>query len=201
MTPSQPWYAKYKVDVPVPQTRGDWMIAHFDVSREGSALAAFRDGGRAPCPGTYTGLEHRGQVIMSDTPAEICDHLLFIHQARGDVLITGLGLGVIVKACLAKDTVTSVTVIEKSPDVIAMVGPHYACARFQIIEADALVWRPPRGLKWTCAWHDIWANICTDNLAEMTQLHRRYGRRVEFQGSWCKDLLLRRRRQEKRWAR
>jgi hypothetical protein len=44
------------------------------------------------------------------------------------------------------------------------------------------------------AWHDVWANICEDNLPLMARLHRRYGRRVNWQGSWSKEVVLAARR-------
>jgi hypothetical protein len=46
-------------------------------------------------------------------------------------------------------------------------------------------------------WHDIWLDLCTDNLEGMGKLHRKYGRRTDWQGSWEKDRLLSHRRREK----
>lgn len=71
----------------------------------------------------YESLEHSfGELVMSNTPAEVEDHRLFIEHASGDVLIFGLGLGMAVQALIAKPRVTIITVIEISPDVIALCG-------------------------------------------------------------------------------
>lgn len=90
---------------------------------------------------------------------------------------------------LDKPAVDKVTVIEISPDVITLVGSYlkeHFGARLEIIEADAFTWQPPRGVRYGAVWHDIWDNICSDNLPEMHKLHRKYGRRTDWQGSWCR---------------
>lgn len=128
---------------------------------------------------------------MSDTPDEIRDLYPIVWKAQGHVLINGLGLGVVLQACLQKEDVTRATVIEISPDVIALVAPHYREKygdRFEVIQADALAWKPPKGVRYGAVWHDIWDTICWENLESMKLLHRRYGRRADWQGSWCRYL-------------
>lgn len=56
----------------------------------------------------------------------------------------------------------------------------------QIINADAFAYKPPKSKRYGAVWHDIWANICADNLPEMHKLHRKYGRIADWQGSWCR---------------
>lgn len=36
-------------------------------------------------------------------------------------------------------------------------------------------------------WHDVWDYIDANNLTQMHALHRKYGRRADWQGSWCRD--------------
>jgi hypothetical protein len=72
-----------------------------------------------------------------------------------------------------------------------------AAGRLTIHHGDALTYKWPVGTRWTVAWHDIWDTICEDNLPDMNRLHRRFGRRVDWQGSWCRDLIETERR---RWA-
>ena len=125
---------------------------------------------------------------MADTYLEIHDHLSFVSRAQGHVLINGLGLGICVQDALDRTEVTKATVIELSPDVIALVAPHYRQRygdRVEIIEADALTWTPPKGVRYGAVWHDIWDYICEDNLPVMTQLKRKYGRRCDWQGCWA----------------
>lgn len=48
-----------------------------------------------------------------------------------------------------------------------------------------------------CDAFAIWPEIVTTNLPEMTRLHRKYGRRVGWQGSWCREQLQYYARQER----
>lgn len=184
-----------KVSVPEGAS-GQWAVQKFSVSREEAQWANLRNTisgggmrGRGISPGEYTRLMHGSTVVMSDVPAEMRDHIDAVLNAKGDCLVNGLGLGMVVQAMLFKNEVNSVTVIEKSPDVIKLVAPHYQerfGKRFTVIESDALQYVPPRGMKYGAVWHDIWNDICSDNLEAMRTLHRRYGKRAEWQGSWCR---------------
>ena len=84
--------------------------------------------------------------------------------------------------------VDSVTVIEKSQDVIALVWPTYAShPNMKLIHADAFDWKPPKGKRYTVIWNDIWDDICGDNYEEMKRLTRKYGKRCDWQDCWCKS--------------
>lgn len=179
-----------KVTIPVGES-GPYSISRFTISKEEAALENLRMsfsgwGRRHVHEGEYTALRRGGVMVMSDTPAEMMDHYWFVQRAEGSILINGLGIGMCLKAVLAKAEVTDVTVIEVSSDVIRLVAPHYNDPRLQIINADAYTWQPPKGKRYNAVWHDIWNDICSDNLPEMEKLHRKYGRRTDWQGSWCK---------------
>ena len=97
-------------------------------------------------------------------------------------------MGVVIKALLGKEEVKTITVIEKSQDVIQLVASTYEKdPRVVVLWADAYEVRPSKLVHYDCVWHDIWDNICGDNLKEMAKLHRKYGRKCDWQGSWCKD--------------
>lgn len=174
-------FDKYKVTVPEGKS-GEWCVARFSVSAEAARferLRAMLHDGRGVPAGNYTRLTHRGGLVMSDTPDEINDLLYFIHRAHGRVLIHGLGLGVVLQAVAKRPSVTHVTVVELSGDVITLVAPHYRAmfdGKVTIIQGDAYTWKPATGEKWDCAWYDIWNDSCTDNLELMSKLHRRFGR-------------------------
>ena len=124
---------------------------------------------------------------MSNTPDEIRDFSYFVSVAYGSVLINGLGLGVVVKALLNKPDITKVKVVEKSADVITLVADTYLKdPRVEIVQADCFEYKPPKGERYDAVWHDIWDEICADNLPEMQRLHRKYRKRTGFQGSWCR---------------
>lgn len=198
-----------KVDVPVGKS-GDWEVSRFKISKADAARHNLREvihGGRRTIKeGVYTKLTRSGKIIMSDTPAELEDHWAPARRAKDDwttmldqpfhgtrnpnnILVNGLGLGVVAQAILDEPTVSHLTVVEKSCDVIFLVGKHYEKKygdRLTIVLADALKWKPPKGKRYSVVWHDIWDDICVDNLPEMHKLHRKYGRRCDWQGSWCR---------------
>lgn len=149
-------------------------------------------------PGEYTRLGTDGVLQMSDTRAEIGDHIGFIRLASlrsspTTILVNGLGLGLVAKALLDMDHVERVDVVEIDERVIALVEPHLRTAtgagddRLVVHHDDALEIEWPPRTRWTLAWHDIWPTICGDNRESMTRLHRRYGGRVQHQDSWARE--------------
>jgi len=190
-------WQQYQVDVPA-GTRGRLAVERFTVtaadSKRDAMYAAIHGDRRFVPPGTYTRLVTLNSFydpIMSDTPDEIRDHYQPIQRAVGKCLITGLGLGVVANGMLLNKNVERVTCIEISSDVIELVAPHWKGRwgdRFEVICADALQWKPPKGSVFDVVWHDIWPGICSENLAEMATLHRRYAKRCGWQGSWAKEL-------------
>ncbi len=185
------YWEDYKVSVPV-GISGDYCVEHFSVSEKDASLERIRSimhGGRGVPAGNYTRLRRKNHLIMSDTPDEIDDHYMPIRMAHGKILINGLGLGIVLNAILKKPNVEHATVVEISPDVIILVGNYYQALygnRLTLIQSDALSFCPPKGIRYNMVWHDIWNDICGDNLPEMTKLHRKYGRRTDWQDSWCK---------------
>lgn len=189
-----------------PGQSGNWRVFTTTLTEADAKLEnvrmAFSGERRYVRAGTYTVLAQGPTVVMSDTPAEKQEHYEPARRAVGRVLINGLGLGLIARACLAKPEIESVTVIELSPDVIALTAPHVVDPRLEIIQADAYTWEPPRGLVYDVVWHDIWPTISSENLAQMAKLHRKYARRCRWQGSWAKEecQYMRRREREREAA-
>lgn len=192
----------YKVTIPEGELDG-MRVRRFIVSDRDASFSFLRGGGRGVPAGLYTRLTSGGVFWMSDTPAEWRDHRPAVSQIRREgakrVLINGLGIGMVLKAALACEHVEHVDVVEKDPRVVALVGPHYLTdPRVAIHTADAYAVTWPTGTTWDVAWHDIWPDLCTDNLPLMSKLHRRYGRRVSWQGSWGRKLLEAHKAREKR---
>jgi hypothetical protein len=165
-------------------------------------------------PGTYTRLFVRNSpdkgwtLMMSDTPYEIRAASWFRSQAQGDILVIGLGLGATLIPVLRKNTVRSVTVVEKSEDVIKLVEENLRNAlaaegekahrKLEVIHADGFTWRAPRGMLYDTIWLDIWPEISQSNLPEVTKLKRRYARRLNrhynknsWMGAWEEHYLRR----------
>ena len=198
---------RYKVELPTGE-RGIYAIQHYEVSKDDSAFTAIRaiagsDSRAFVSPGGYTRLTRGGVIVMSDTPSEIREHMDPINQAKRRIrhrepvtaLIHGLGIGMIARALLLEGA-ERVEVVELAQEVIDLVAPALreqltagelgdpSTGRLIIRQGNAFDWKPPKGARWTLVWHDIWSNICTDNLPEMTKLHRRFGRRCDWQESW-----------------
>lgn len=189
----------YTVDVPAGvcgSAEVEKQVVTDEEARFGQLRAAISASsmGRFTPAGHYTGLRINGSLVMSDTPDEIRDIWAPIHYASGRCLVNGLGLGVVVNGMLMNPDCEHVTVIELNSDVIQLVGQHWKAKhgdRLEIINADAMTHKPPRGARYGYVWHDIWPAICSDNLDEMAVLHRRYAKRCDKQGSWCKALCKR----------
>lgn len=150
-------------------------------------------------PGTYTFLlrvtegtldtETGCEAVMNDTPPELLTHLRAMQRAQGRVLVTGLGLGCVVRGMLAGDRVREVVVLERESDVLHLVGPHMPSdPRLRIVHAEAEDWlraHPSDRFDW--AWHDVW----TDREAGEDHLQVKHSRlmlallgRVRVQGAW-----------------
>jgi hypothetical protein len=172
---------------------GEWRVSKFTVKANDVGLynlRLIRDGQsrRVVPPGDYTRLTRKGTVVMSDTPAEAHEHSVLYGRAAGSVLLNGLGLGFGLSAILRKPEVTAVTVVEKSADVIKLVAPHIADERLVIINADALEWRPAKGIRYNVVWHDIWDEVLnSDHKPEVSKLRRAYGRLADFQWCWSQE--------------
>lgn len=174
---------------------GEGAVETFEVTPEGAALHNLheamnpRRGVRRIVPGNYKKLTRSGNIIMSNTPAEIDDLLPFLRVARGNILVTGLGLGVLLAGLIEKKEVKSILVLEKSADVIRLSAEAYRKrGRVRIIRADAFTWKVPAGMKFDFAWHDVWDNICRDNLGEMYRLKLKYRPYCKRQFCWCEEL-------------
>ncbi len=183
-----------KVNLP-DMEKGAWKVFHYKV--EDVDFRIIKSGRLHPTVGNiYPILTRNGTTVMSDTEAELRDHMIAEWHARGHCLINGLGLGALLKAVLKNPEVTQVTVIEISQDLIDLISPFYQDPRVSFVCADAFKYEPPKGIHYGMVWHDIWDTICTDNLPEMTKLHRKYGKLCDWQGSWARDYCERQARAE-----
>lgn len=122
---------------PIPeQGSGDFEIVHRTTWKtEGMKVL---DGGKVRVPegSTFTILRRKSTrtVWMSDTPMEVDSMKQAAKHAKGDVLVLGLGLAVFIRlATKAK----SITVVEHSPDIAAMVWPHVKDDRMTLYMGDA----------------------------------------------------------------
>lgn len=154
-----------------PCKNGDFEICHFTVSDKD--IRAMIDGIPA---GQYVKLTHNGDVVMSNTPMEQRTNREFCRKANGDVLVGGLGIGMIILAIQDKPDVKSITIIEKSQEVIEMVASQLPFNdKVKIACDDVFTWKPEKGQKFDCVYMDIWNWVNSDVWEEeMKPLKRKY---------------------------
>ena len=181
------------MEIEIPEgERGEWRIENFEVTEAQASRYNINCHGRPMFAGRYQRLMRGRAVVMSNTPQELNDHKPLIRNAKGHVLVNGLGLGIIASQVVVNEEVEHITIIEISEDVISLVAPTLQGRldlddKITIIHADAFTYKPPKGIRYGAVWHDIWDAICSDNLEGMKKLHRKYGRLCDWQGSWCRD--------------
>lgn len=146
-------------------------------------------------PGKYKRLHINNVLQMSNTQMERRTNAKFVRTANGNVLIAGLGIGYVLTQITHKETIASVTVIEKSDDLVRLLSPHFHCEKLTIVSADIWQWRP--NCKYDVIYFDIWPDVSTDNLQEMTKLHRSFKKYLAPNGwmdSWSREWLIRMKR-------
>ena len=178
---------------------GEAKLVHHVITEEALSFARLRAAisgdwtSRGLRAGTYAVLKVKGQgTVMSDTWIERHTNLEIVKQAKGNVLIGGLGLGLILTVILDKPEVESVTVLEKSADVISMIAPYFQHPKLTVIQADVFTWKPTH--KYQCIYMDIWPEINVDNCDDIAKLNRKYSPWVDrtnghFIGCWMQDTL------------
>jgi len=187
-------------------------IEHFEVDQRASEFTRIRSmmhPNEYVPPGRYCRLGVNNVLVMSDTQYEKHTNMRFVYQATGDVLIGGLGIGMVLVPVLRKPEVTSVTVVEKQPGVVELVEPAIRASvkeasKLTVVTGDILEWRAPRGARWDTIYFDIWTDCCEDNLDEITKLKRRFCKRLNdggYMGAWEEGHLrmLRRRDRDRYW--
>jgi hypothetical protein len=144
-------------------------------------------------PGVYTSLRRGSEQFMTDLYDEWWTQRDAIREAAargGDILITGLGLGLVAEAILRRpdSRVRRVTIIELSPDVIRLVAPHLEArypGRLEVVQADAFAWRPDPSRRFSVGWHDIWPNPHAPHaVGEMDRLREHHEPWCDWQGFW-----------------
>lgn len=169
-------------------------------------------------PGKYTRLLINGTLFMTDTGHERWSSLPLLDNARGNVLVTGLGLGMVLTPLLANPKVKKVVVVEKNSDVAQVVLPplmkywqscHFLRVRDVVRDVavslgDAWTWNPyketiQKGQKFDTIFHDIWATFGPELLPEFRKLKRRYRKWLAkdgWTGCWAEDTCRQLRREE-----
>lgn len=125
-----------------------------------------------------------GRIIMEDSRRELARHLPIWLRAHGRVLITGLGLGCVVRGLLCCPNVEKIDVLEIDRWIIDRIGCEFLHEpRVAILHEDALDYKPRWGERWDFAWHDIWHEETPEALLH-TRLFMRFADYCGSQGAW-----------------
>ena len=206
------------VDYLPAQETDEWEIEHFETdekeTKDRALMSVFSDTYELYYdlkPGKYVRLTDKqatfSGTVMTDTPMERRTNLEIVERAHGDVLIAGLGLGMIIVPIMAKPEVKTVTVVEISQSLIDLVGPHLeklpGIKKLMLVTSDVMEFWPKSSSRWNVVYFDIWPEMNVDNLDQMSFLHRRWPHRMDksdpdrWLGSWQQDFL--RRERDRSW--
>lgn len=156
-----------------------WHLHCKDLSYPNDAIDMLRNG---TIPGKYLVLNRKGgdaACVMSDTPMEKYTNQAFIDNAYGDILIVGLGIGMLLPPLIDKTMdcydddfnmipercIKSVTIVEKDKELIDIMKPlieEYVfdeCGfdKFEIINDDAYTYAKNHTDKhYDWVYIDIW---------------------------------------------
>ena len=109
---------------------GDFQISHFEIEECHVTALLLKDilDHRSEYtklrPGKFVRLCKKGSIIMSDMPMEYQTNSEFIQNAHGDVLIAGLGIGLVLIAVQDNLEVKTITIIERHQEIIDLIFPH-----------------------------------------------------------------------------
>ncbi len=149
-----------------------WLQRWNDYLRQKGDKAGLREA-RTLRAGTYARLTNAYTGWMDDTHFERETNERFLQAAYGDVLIAGLGLGMLPTALLRDPSIRSVTVLEWQPEVIDLVYPHIREARLTVVRADATA-PPLRGRAYDSIYLDIWPDVRGEHWPQMNALLKLY---------------------------
>ena len=109
----------------------EFKIVHYELTQSMLKHYIFRDiinrrrESKGQEPGTIVQLyDQNNELMMSDTEMERRTNRGFYLYANGDVLVGGLGIGMVLLAVQAKEDVNSVTVVELHQEIIDLVAPQ-----------------------------------------------------------------------------
>jgi spermidine synthase len=143
--------------------------------------------------GTYVRLcdKRRGanKVVMPDTFMERKSNREFYQHAKGDVLIGGLGLGMVLLAVQDKPEVHLATVVEIEQEIIDLLLPQLPLnSKVNVVQGD--IFRFATNQLFDTIYFDVWNEVNAVNWKQMKKLHRRFRKNLKPDGwmsSWRKE--------------
>ena len=148
-------YLSYKPYLPFPLN--DIEVDDKDYFKEGSPISYFKDEFK------YLAINRDGETWMCITPNEINTMAPYIKEAKGNVLVLGLGLGYYPFMISLKDEVKNITIIEIDKTIIKLFKEHIFPffknkEKITIIEGDAINYLMKTHNNYDTVFVDLWHN-------------------------------------------
>jgi len=114
---------------------------------------------------------------MTDIPQEQVQHRDVVKKCSGHVLVGGLGLGYVVTLLAKKRSVKSITVIERSKDVIKLVWKHTDHkGKGKVVRGNLFDYLKTNKRKYDYMYFDIWQSDGERTLVDYVIPLRKLGR-------------------------
>jgi spermidine synthase len=134
----------------------------------------------------------QSKVMMTNNEFEMITNQKFIDNAKGDVIIFGLGIGLIIYPLLQDDNIKSITIVEVDKDLIDETFPILLKAdtksKLKVVNSDAFQYQDDK--KYDTIYFDIWAIINEQAFSEMKVLSNKFSSNLNKGGwieSWCSE--------------
>jgi len=159
-------------------------VGRFELKKFSIGNSDFRAMMNGISKGDYIKLQTPSDVIMSNTSMEKRSNTRFVMDAHGNVFIAGLGIGLIVLPIQEKEEVKSITILEKYPEVIELVGKQLPLNdKVKIIQGDVFDYEFAKGTKFDCLYFDIWnwvnSDVYNNEMQVLKKKYRKYKRSLK----------------------
>jgi hypothetical protein len=146
---------------------------------------------RYPYPTQWHQLLENDNVWMQDIPLEQYQHDQLLRPFRKDVLVGGLGLGYAVTVLEQNWRVKNIVVVEKSQEVIDLVGPYIKNQKTTVIKEDIFNFLKDTKEYFNYAFYDTWHSDSETTLhTTVLPLHNlSTKRRVKKVVCWNEDVM------------
>lgn len=133
-----------------------------------------------------------GKTMMSNHEFEMLTNQKFIDVSKGDVLIFGIGLGLIIHPLLESEEVKTIDVVEIDYGLIDEIYPILvACdnqSKLNVIYEDAFTFDTDK--MYDTIYFDIWSVIDEQAFGEMKFLTKKFTKNLipgGWMDSWCSE--------------
>ena len=133
-----------------------------------------------------------GKTMMSNHEFETLTNQKFLDNAKGDILVFGLGIGLIIFPLLKDNDVRTITIVEIDSGLIDEVFPiiiqNDLESKVSVILSNAFDFETDK--MFDTIYFDIWSDINQQAFSEMKILSEKFTKNLKPEGwmdSWCSE--------------